>query len=56
MLERSQFFKVLNAKSEVTVMSCRNDIEEAREESYDQFMWNHDFAVLWIGIETLKER
>ena len=51
-----KFFKGLNAKSEVTVMSCRNVLEEAREGSYDQFMWNHDFAVLWIGIETQKER
>ncbi|CAH3148375.1 unnamed protein product, partial [Pocillopora meandrina] len=39
-----KFFKVLNAKSEVTMMSCRNVLEEAREGSYDQFMWNHDFA------------
>ena len=37
-------------------MSCRNVLEEAREGSYDQFMWNHDFAVLLIGMETQKER
>ena len=37
-------------------MSCRNVLEEAREGSYDQFMWNHDFAVLWIGMETQKGR